>query len=181
MQIQSVDAGEIENWGCVTDRRHRRCLGSIPLGPSAGRSLAGRRQPRRREGTAPVPRSFLARCCRSRTRQPDHRSDRPRHCASLSTPVAWSNGWSGSFACSQHAGGPSTRILCEPSFLPSPGFFGEVLRYSQLSMRRPGTLTNSRMLCVTSRTLRLSACAAMSRSIAPIICPFFSSVVRNLP
>ena len=40
--------------------------------------------------------------------------------------------------------------------------------YSQVSTRRPGTLLNSRTLCVTSRTFRLSACAAISRSIEPI-------------
>ena len=53
--------------------------------------------------------------------------------------------------------------------------------YIQSSTRNPGTFPNSRMLCVMSRTSRLTAWAAISRSIEPIDWPFFSSAARSRP
>ena len=58
------------------------------------------------------------------------------------------------------------------------------LRYAletQFSTRRPGTCRNSRSSLVTRRTPRLSACAAMRTSIAPIGRPFFSSAALMVP
>ncbi len=49
-----------------------------------------------------------------------------------------------------------------------------IKRHTQFSTLKPGTRLNSSTLLVTSRTLRLSACAAISKSIEPIGRPLFS-------
>ena len=52
---------------------------------------------------------------------------------------------------------------------------------AQSSIRRPGTFPNSFALWVINCTSRLIAWAAINRSMDPIGCPFFSSMVRTRP
>ena len=58
---------------------------------------------------------------------------------------------------------------------------GTPVAYTHVSIRRPSTRPNSRGLFVTRVTPRLRACAAISRSMAPIGVPWRSSVARMGP
>lgn len=62
-----------------------------------------------------------------------------------------------------------------------PGSFSLQAVFSQFSIRRFGTRTNSRSLSVTSTQSRARACAAMSRSFGPISSPARSRRARSMP
>ena len=89
---------------------------------------------------------------------------------------------------------PRQSLRCRDGFRESgrPAFFTTAVAsiasvnsgrsgHTQLSVRRPGTLANSRRLLVTSTASSASACAAIIVSSAPMGWPRCSSALRSSP